>query len=305
MSDILAGMEQEPNVVKPVQKSASDLMQDTLNSTSKTLVWLQAHYQGIDRPDSGKGKKEPLDLWRFQQGDTPACPTSGSFTSDHRDGSQSEAFSKDSEIVSEVRFGQLGAKDAASLAGEDTAEEMEVTFSEKSRPSRQCASAGSSSEESWAKPKAASVTTAGTCQDQPGRYVIIHDSTFVSETPAVPREEDVVTIVRAGTTVEVVEVLREESQTRVRGRITFPQGWISLLDVASGYRWACRVEDRSRVQKPVPALDTSQGGAPTTPRASVMVAPPSSDRIGTVFRKPRAKTMHRRNQPKADELGVL
>eukprot|EP00439_Symbiodinium_sp_Y106_P022133 s5319_g2.t1 len=153
----VAGMEQESNVVKPVQKSASDLMQDTLNSTSKTLVWLQAHYQGIDRPDSSKGKK-----------------------------------------------------------------------------------------------------------------------------------------------VEVVEVLREESQTRVRGRITFPPGWISLLDVASGYRWACRVEDRSRVQKPVPALDTSQGGAPTTPRASVMVAPPSSDRIGTVFRKPRAKTMHRRNQPKAD-----
>ena len=60
-----AGMEQESNVAKPVQKSASDLMQDTLNSgglktttlnwkaqhgrqlqgTSKTLVWLQAWFK--------------------------------------------------------------------------------------------------------------------------------------------------------------------------------------------------------------------------------------------------------------------
>ena len=43
----------------------------------------------------------------------------------HRDGSQSEAFSKDS-MPSEVHFGQLGAKDAASLAGEDWAQHRAI-----------------------------------------------------------------------------------------------------------------------------------------------------------------------------------
>ncbi|CAE7274124.1 unnamed protein product [Symbiodinium natans] len=203
-----------------------------------------------------------------------------------RDGA-SDAFSKDSEIPSEARFGQLGAKDAASLAGEDTAEEIDVTFAHPDKSSRQCTSAGSSSE--------------GICQDQPGPYVIIHDCTYVSETSAVPPEEDVVTVVRVGTVVEVEEVV-QQSQAKVRGRIASPPGWISLLDVATGYRWACRVEDRALLHKPA-VLDTSLAGlqqfAPATPRASVMVAPPSSDRIGTVCRKPRAKAVHRRSpQPK-------
>ena len=53
-----AGMEQESNVAKPVQKSASDLMQDTLNSgglKTTTLNWKAQHGRQLQRYEQDFG----------------------------------------------------------------------------------------------------------------------------------------------------------------------------------------------------------------------------------------------------------
>ena len=85
-----------------------------------------------DQPQCCLQREEPVgscDSCRCPpNGDDSACwPSNSSAGNDFgmnvaeladRDGA-SDAFSKDSEIPSEARFGQLGAKDAASLAGED------------------------------------------------------------------------------------------------------------------------------------------------------------------------------------------
>mmetsp|Transcript_11688 Transcript_11688/g.22239 ORF Transcript_11688/g.22239 Transcript_11688/m.22239 type:complete len:284 (+) Transcript_11688:45-896(+) len=263
------------------------LMQDTLDRTNKTLTWLQAQYNSAERRDVWSKCNEvitehPHTTSRFGTNLEPA-----------RGGS--ETFSKTSDGQSVQS--QLGAKDAASLAGEETSEEwMEVTFAKPSeKSSRQCTSAGSSSEESSAKREDMVL------QDRPGQYVVIHDSTFVSASPGLPTDEDVVEFIRAGTVVEVVEVLRNPDSKRVRGQISAPPGWISLLDLDSGYRWACRVEACVEHKVSNASQETSLVGAPTTPRATLFLSPASCDRVGTVCRKPRAKTMHRRNpQPKVE-----
>ncbi|CAE8597118.1 unnamed protein product, partial [Polarella glacialis] len=77
-------------------------------------------------------------------------------------------------------------------------------------------------------------------QDGPGLYAIIHEGTFLSGSVAVPADKDVLQILPAGTEVWVLEVVLREEESRVRGRIGSPAGWISLLDTKTGYRWAER-----------------------------------------------------------------
>jgi len=44
----------------------------------------------------------------------------------------------------------------------------------------------------------------------------------------------------SGTRVKVLEVLGAAEANRLRARIEHPKGWISLVNVQTGYRWASR-----------------------------------------------------------------
>eukprot|EP00930_Biecheleria_cincta_P076913 TRINITY_DN64147_c0_g1_i1.p1 TRINITY_DN64147_c0_g1~~TRINITY_DN64147_c0_g1_i1.p1 ORF type:complete len:461 (+),score=45.85 TRINITY_DN64147_c0_g1_i1:64-1446(+) len=132
-------------------------------------------------------------------------------------------------------------------------------------------------------------TTDDTGLDTPGEYCIIHDETFLSRTVNVPTEEDVLGFLRAGSLVRVVEVVTNEFENRVRGKVHTPEGWISLLDTETGYRWAFRV-------KPTHSAEETLNSRPDTPRATMVVLPASDDKVGAVCRKPRAKAMCRRSQ---------
>lgn len=143
--------------------------------------------------------------------------------------------------------------------------------------------------------------------DRPGRYVIVHDQTFVSKTVVVPAEEEIIDVLVEGSEVLILEVVRRDEDKRVRGRIEAPSGWISLLDTETGYRWAESMEALERVS-PLPCLyenevsnwfyaHSSNGDLELvkqdnvrTPRSSVVVKPASMDSVGTVCRKPRAKS---------------
>jgi len=71
---------------------------------------------------------------------------------------------------------------------------------------------------------------------KPDMYTIIHQNTSVTET----RDKDgrPLASLDKGTHVRVLEVVRMPEQSRVRGRLEDPAGWISLLDTETGYRWA-------------------------------------------------------------------
>jgi len=74
--------------------------------------------------------------------------------------------------------------------------------------------------------------------DSPGRYTIVHDRTKVAST--LELSEKFVAELARGATVNVLEVVNLPKESRVRGRLESPVGWISLLNVATGYRWAKR-----------------------------------------------------------------
>ncbi|CAK0858707.1 unnamed protein product [Prorocentrum cordatum] len=76
-------------------------------------------------------------------------------------------------------------------------------------------------------------------EDAPGRYVINMDPTYVSPSSVVPVYDDEITDeLRTGDVVSVLEVRR--TQERVRARIKDPPGWISLVNLESGARFATR-----------------------------------------------------------------
>lgn len=74
--------------------------------------------------------------------------------------------------------------------------------------------------------------------DSPGVYTILHDHTKVASTRELT--EDWVAELSKGTVVRVVEVISSPAVKRVRGRLENPTGWISLLNVETGYRWAAK-----------------------------------------------------------------
>lgn len=73
-------------------------------------------------------------------------------------------------------------------------------------------------------------------EDRPGIYEILHDNAAVRSASATT--SPVVARLREGEMVKVVEVETVESEARVRGRLEEPLGWISLMDLQNGYRWA-------------------------------------------------------------------
>jgi len=70
---------------------------------------------------------------------------------------------------------------------------------------------------------------------EPGRYVITHDAR-VEDGPTLGSRK--VAVLNAGAAVEVLEVVTMPKIRRVRARIENPKGWISLVNMDSGYRWA-------------------------------------------------------------------
>lgn len=71
---------------------------------------------------------------------------------------------------------------------------------------------------------------------RPGMYEIVHDNATVRS--AAVTSSPVVAKLREGEMVKVVEVETVESEARVRGRLEEPVGWISLMDLQDGFRWA-------------------------------------------------------------------
>lgn len=87
-------------------------------------------------------------------------------------------------------------------------------------------------------------------EDSPGMYVITHNNTFVSENATIPSSElEVTHRLEEGCVIRVLEVVENPEQNRIRARIQNPPGWISLMDIQKGHRWAMKaVENEEELQ---------------------------------------------------------
>ena len=77
-------------------------------------------------------------------------------------------------------------------------------------------------------------------EDLPGHYLIVHNSAAIRE--GLSLDSPVVGQLAAGEVVHVLEVVPLPEANRVRGKLEHPHGWISLVDLQDGYRWAVRQE---------------------------------------------------------------
>lgn len=77
-------------------------------------------------------------------------------------------------------------------------------------------------------------------EDLPGHYLITHNNAAVRAEAAL--DSPVVGQLAAGEIVHVLEVLPLLEENRVRGKLEHPHGWISLVNLQDGYRWAERQE---------------------------------------------------------------
>lgn len=75
--------------------------------------------------------------------------------------------------------------------------------------------------------------------DGPGTYVIVEDETVVTVDSSLESTE--VAELAHGTRVEVTEVRIMGDEQRIRAHLLSPEGWISVLDTADGFRWAWMV----------------------------------------------------------------
>lgn len=84
-------------------------------------------------------------------------------------------------------------------------------------------------------------------KDRPGVYAVLRRAAVVP-TVHMSGTKEIRVELKAGDLVEVVEVVRNPGEARIRGRIANPPGWISLLDLEDGHRWAERQEGRPDVE---------------------------------------------------------
>jgi len=75
-------------------------------------------------------------------------------------------------------------------------------------------------------------------EEGPGVYTVIHDRTAVTRSVALGSDDDVVGKLGFGAVIRVIEVVRSHQERRVRGRIENPPGWISIMNMETGKRWA-------------------------------------------------------------------
>ncbi|CAJ1347793.1 unnamed protein product [Effrenium voratum] len=75
-------------------------------------------------------------------------------------------------------------------------------------------------------------------EDLPGHYLIVHNNAAVRAELSL--DSAVVAQLAAGEVVHVLEVQPMPQANRVRGKLEHPSGWISLVELKEGYRWAVR-----------------------------------------------------------------
>lgn len=94
--------------------------------------------------------------------------------------------------------------------------------------------------------------------DQPGVYILVTDAILTS---GLGLESDDLQWLGTGAMISVLEVVRDEQIQRVRGRVEEPAGWISLVAMDNGQRWAAPVEDVLPADEPSEdvAVDTQPG----------------------------------------------
>eukprot|EP00439_Symbiodinium_sp_Y106_P032062 s1532_g3.t2 len=81
--------------------------------------------------------------------------------------------------------------------------------------------------------------------ERPGIYAILRSAAVV---PTVHLQNRAHVMLRAGDLVEVTEVVYNKDEMRLRGRTVNPPGWINILDLDDGHRWAERQEDAPDVE---------------------------------------------------------
>jgi len=77
--------------------------------------------------------------------------------------------------------------------------------------------------------------------DSPGLYAVTN-RVAVDPTERLAGGMDVVQELEPGTLVRVVCVIFRSDEGRVRARLDYPEGWISLFDTSDGFRWAIKHE---------------------------------------------------------------
>merc|ERR1719362_1632793 len=77
--------------------------------------------------------------------------------------------------------------------------------------------------------------------DGPGLYAVTNH-VAVDPTERLAGDMDVVQELEPGTLVRVVCVVLRSDEAKVRARLDYPQGWISLHDTSDGFRWAIRYD---------------------------------------------------------------
>eukprot|EP00933_Yihiella_yeosuensis_P016169 TRINITY_DN13911_c0_g1_i3.p1 TRINITY_DN13911_c0_g1~~TRINITY_DN13911_c0_g1_i3.p1 ORF type:complete len:533 (+),score=119.33 TRINITY_DN13911_c0_g1_i3:164-1600(+) len=79
-------------------------------------------------------------------------------------------------------------------------------------------------------------------REKVGTYVILAAKALVGPSKELTRPPFLAEL-PCGSVVDVLEVAFLEKENRIRGRIAEPEGWISLKNTETGYRWAERSDD--------------------------------------------------------------
>jgi len=115
--------------------------------------------------------------------------------------------------------------------------------------------------------------------DAPGLYEIVKDYTAIGPDYRLGQVTAELTI---GTVVEVVEVVWNQVEERVRGRVAYPPGWISLYSTAPGdfRRWARQVAEEVDASLSPTRTPASQPTSPSaviwTPQVDRTASPPET-----------------------------
>lgn len=111
----------------------------------------------------------------------------------------------------------------------------------------------------------------GSQAEGPGTYTVQYDQTKVSSTLELSNQ--IVGTLSKGAKIEIVEVVERPQDKRIRGRLTSPAGWISLVNTESGYRWA----ERDAGQQGGGSASSRSGSSSSAGSSSYARSPPKPD----------------------------
>merc|ERR1712217_504269 len=97
--------------------------------------------------------------------------------------------------------------------------------------------------------------------DGPGEYVITKMSAVKS---GISTKSPHIGTLSGDTLVEVLQVVSYIKENRVRGRIKKPAGWISILNIEDGTRWAVKKG------QPMPEKVSKKRGADEAKKAAIL-----------------------------------